>query len=67
MALVPTLGGHVDRILVVGVQPQTLEDGIGLSASVAAAVGPAADLVVQTVERELHRLSALTSPREVEG
>ena len=29
MALVPTLGGQVDRILVVGVQPVTLEDGIG--------------------------------------
>ena len=30
MALVPTLGGSVDRILVVGCQPDTLEDGIGL-------------------------------------
>jgi hydrogenase maturation protease len=67
MALVPTLGGQVERILVVGVQPLTLEDGIGLSEPVGAAVGPAAELVVQTVERELHRLSALTSPREVEG
>ncbi len=71
MSLVPTLGGHVDRILVVGVQPLTLEDGIGLSDPVSAAVGPAADLVVRTVERELSRLrqsvDTLTTTREVGG
>ena len=70
MALVPTLGGQVDRILVVGVQPLTLEDGIGLSEPVRAAVGPAADLVVETVERELRRLRQVTAAtsrtREVE-
>lgn len=63
MALVPTLGGHVERILVVGVQPLTLEDGIGLSDPVCTAVGPAAEMVVDTVERELH---AVTTQREVE-
>lgn len=52
LALVPTLGGHVRRILVVGVQPADLESGIGLSAAVAAAVGPAADLVAHVVRRE---------------
>ena len=67
MALVPTLGGHVERILVVGVQPLTLEDGIGLSAPVSAAVDRAADLVVTTVERERGRLSAMITAREVEG
>ena len=71
MALVPTLGGQVDRILVVGVQPLTLEDGIGLTDPVRAAVGPAADMVVETVERELQRLrdtgAALTTHREGEG
>lgn len=55
MTLVPVLGGHVDRILVVGCQPATLEDGIGLSAAVAAAVEPAADLVRTVVRRELDR------------
>ena len=40
---------RVDRILVVGVQPETLDDGIGLSDAVAAAVEPAADLVVDVV------------------
>ena len=69
MALVPTLGGHVERILVVGVQPLTLDDGIGLSDPVRAAVVPAAEMVVATVERELLRLRELypvTTPREVE-
>ena len=41
------LGGSVARILVVGVQPGTLDDGIGLSPAVAAAVEPAADLVAR--------------------
>ena len=71
MALVPTLGGQVDRILVVGVQPLTLEDGIGLSGPVRAAVGAAADMVVATVDRELRRLrerdAALITQREGEG
>ena len=53
MELLPTLGGQVRRILVVGVQPQTLEDGIGLSEAVQAAVGPAAAMVVDVVRREL--------------
>ncbi|HET9759658.1 MAG TPA: hydrogenase maturation protease [Nocardioidaceae bacterium] len=56
MSLLPTLGGAVDRILVVGCQPEVLDDGIGLSAAVAAAVEPAADLVRDVVRRELDRL-----------
>lgn len=67
MALVPTLGGQVDRILVVGVQALSLEDGIGLSEPVRAAVEPAAEMVLATVDRELQRLATLTSAREVEG
>ena len=61
MSLVPTLGGAVDRILVVGCQPEVLDDGIGLSPDVQAAVQPAADLVREVVRRELDRLDpALT-------
>jgi len=56
MSLVPTLGGVVDRILVVGCQPEVLDDGIGLSPDVQAAVQPAADLVREVVRRELDRL-----------
>jgi hydrogenase maturation protease len=53
MALVPTLGGHVDRIVVVGCQPETLDDGIGLSDAVAAVVDTAADLVIHVATREV--------------
>lgn len=63
MTLVPVLGGHVDRILVVGCQPETLDDGIGVSPAVAAALEPAADLVLDVVRRELAR--SLTGRREV--
>jgi len=56
MSLLPTLGGSVERILVVGCQPEVLDDGIGLSAAVQAAVEPAAALVRDVVRRELDRL-----------
>jgi hydrogenase maturation protease len=42
------LGGYVDRILVVGCQPQSLAPGIGLSAVVRAAVEPARRLALET-------------------
>jgi hydrogenase maturation protease len=70
LALMPSVGGQVERILVVGVQPLTLDDGIGLSDAVRLAVRPAADLVVDTVERELlrlQRLHAVPTKKEVEG
>lgn len=53
LALVPALGGSVRRVLVVGVQPAALGDGIGLSDPVAASVAPAARLVADVVRREL--------------
>ena len=53
MALAPTLGGHVERILVVGVQPLTARGRHRALGPVRAAVDPAADLVVTTVDREL--------------
>lgn len=55
MTLIPVLGGHVARILVVGCQPGTLEDGIGLSEPVAAAVEPAAAMVRRVILKELAR------------
>lgn len=56
MSLVPTLGGAVGRILVVGCQPQSLDDGIGLSDPVRGAVQPAVRMVKGVVEEELARL-----------
>ncbi len=63
LELAPLLGGSVARILVVGVQPESLEEGIGLSDAVAAAVEPAADLVVDVVTRELAARPAPTVAR----
>ncbi|MDX3850109.1 hydrogenase maturation protease [Streptomyces sp. AK02-01A] len=40
-----------EQVLVVGCQPLTAEEGIGLSEPVAAAVGPAAELVLDLVRR----------------
>ena len=45
--LVAGLGGQVDRVLIVGCEPATTDEGIGLSPPVAAAVGPAVDAVAQ--------------------
>jgi hydrogenase maturation protease len=45
LALLDTLGGAVERVVVVGCAPATLEEGIGLSSRVAAAVPTAAEVV----------------------
>jgi hydrogenase maturation protease len=45
------LGGHVERVLVVGCQPQSVQAGMTLSDPVAAAVEPAADLALNTAEK----------------
>ena len=42
LGLLAGLGGRVPRVLVVGCEPLTVEEGIGLSEPVAAAVAPAA-------------------------
>lgn len=44
-AAVRALGGQMPRTVVVGCQVESLAEGIGLSDTVAAAVGPAADAV----------------------
>ena len=43
------LGGHVRRVLVVGCQPAVIEEGIGLSEPVAAAVDRAVDDVLELI------------------
>ena len=63
MSLVPTLGGSVRRIVVVGCQPRSLEEGIGLSDEVRTAVEPAADLVGQVVAAEVARIDAAADRR----
>jgi hydrogenase maturation protease len=53
LAFVRTLGGDVPPVEIVGCEPQTLDEGIGLSDPVAAAVGPAAALVRNRIARAL--------------
>jgi hydrogenase maturation protease len=48
--LVAGLGGRLDRVLIVGCEPANTEEGIGLSAPVAAAVEPAVDAVEQLLD-----------------
>ncbi|MFL5755300.1 MAG: hydrogenase maturation protease [Chloroflexota bacterium] len=57
-----SLGGPPVRFLVVGCEPASLDEGIGLSEPVTAAVEPAVGLVHELVERELAVLADL-SPR----
>ncbi len=44
------IGGRVERVLVVGCQPESVEERIGLSAPVAAAVEVAVDEVVKVLD-----------------
>src|SRR5258706_11543998 len=54
LGLLAGLGGHIPRVLVVGCQPQTVEEGLGLSEPVASALAPAAE----TVRSLVHQLCA---------
>ena len=49
LATLTELGGRVERVLIVGCEPATVEDGMGLSPPVAAAVERAADAVVDLI------------------
>jgi hydrogenase maturation protease len=62
LATLTRLGGSVDRIFIVGCQPANLDEGMGLSPRVEAAIDAAADLclevlthIPQPVERGTHR------------
>lgn len=49
LATLSHLGGEVGRVLVIGCQPASLDEGIGLSGPVAAAVDTAVELSLQMV------------------
>jgi hydrogenase maturation protease len=49
LGLLAGMGGTIPRVVVVGCQPLTIDEGIGLSEPVAAAVAPAADTVRQVL------------------
>lgn len=54
-AAVASLGGKPGRVLIVGCEPASTEEGIGLSAPVAGAVEEAVRLVRDVIERETGR------------
>jgi hydrogenase maturation protease len=60
-AFVRRLGGEAPPVQIVGCEPQTVDDGIGLSAPVTAAVEPAAALVRKLIAR------ALSAPSRRQG
>jgi hydrogenase maturation protease len=45
LRMVAELGGQIGRVLVVGCRPADLEEGIGLTPPVAAAIEPAVQMV----------------------
>jgi hydrogenase maturation protease len=58
LALLRSLGGRVDRLLVVGCEPADIEDGMGLSEPVAGAVEEAVRVVRDLIGREVSRLQS---------
>lgn len=52
-----TLGGRLPKTLIVGCQPASIDDGIGLTALVAEAVAPAVEKVYQLLQQELRKTS----------
>jgi hydrogenase maturation protease len=49
LATLAHLGGSVDRIVIVGCQPGGLDEGVGLSPAVEAAISAAADLCLEVI------------------
>lgn len=52
LALLADLGGHVERLLLVGFEPADVEERIGLSAVAAGAVDGAVSMVEDLIEQE---------------
>jgi hydrogenase maturation protease len=64
LAAVAELGGALPRVRIVGCEASALEEGIGLSAPVEAAVGPAVRMIRDLIAREHSQQAALAA---VEG
>ena len=58
LALLRSLGGRIGRLLVVGCEPADVDDGIGLSEPVAAAVEEACRVVRDLIDTELSQLQS---------
>src|SRR5919198_1353509 len=64
LATLHALGGRIDRVLIVGCEPLSVAPGMALSAPVSAAVGAAADLLVDLAAKEA---AAVRQPAETGG
>ncbi|WP_051466113.1 hydrogenase maturation protease [Frankia saprophytica] len=62
LALLRSLGGQIDRVLVVGCQPAALDEGMDLSEPVAASVDAAARLVIRLARDEAAALARAHEP-----
>lgn len=62
LALLGVLGGHVDRLLVVGCEPAVADEGMTLSPAVEAAVDPAVTLVQELINE--HHVPSLGGTRK---
>ncbi|MGH3980192.1 MAG: hydrogenase maturation protease [Pseudonocardiaceae bacterium] len=72
LALLETLGGTVGRTLLVGCEPASTEEGIGLSAPVSAVMDQAVGLVWNLINKngkdgERHEAPAVRTPRARDG
>jgi len=65
LSLLGVLGGHVDRLLVVGCEPAVADEGMSLSPAVEAAVDPAVALVQDLINE--HRVPSLGGGRKQGG
>lgn len=67
LGLVRTLGGTPGRILILGCEPASLDDGIGLSPPVAAAASEAIEFLREIVARELLPRPLMTAAAKTKG
>ncbi len=58
LATVRRLGGEIPRTIVVACEPSDLQEGIGLSPPVAAAVEPTVAAVIELIDRERARIAS---------
>lgn len=57
LGMVDSLGGKVDRVVIVGCEPESIEERMGLSDVVAAAIPNAVTMITELIERDLTRSS----------
>jgi hydrogenase maturation protease len=62
LASLGSMGGELPPTYVIGCEPADLEEGIGLTPKVEAAIDPAIDAVIGVLTRELATSSTPTSP-----